>query len=241
MKLRPFFLSFVATCAALPALAAPVTFGQAFEQTGSQDFNLVDTGSGVTLSGTSQIYFIFSNVNGTLPPGLTGPLSATLTLNLASSTSDVVNNGTVSEGGFTGTFSIKLNTAVNGQTDLLSGIITAAANATLTGKNGGTGASFSASTPPVGAVGFKSAFVTFTGSTTEAFSLALSSLAPSFGDNGSGFLGPFAAAGSLTVSSNPAPSVTSSTPEPVSMLLLGFGTVLVGGCASRMRFNGLRS
>jgi hypothetical protein len=240
MRLRnSFFLSLVAGCvASVPSLASPVTFGQGLEQTAGQNFSLVDTGSGVTLTGTSQIYFVFSNINGTLPAALSGPLSATLTLNLSSNSTDVLNAsaGTISEGGFTGTFSITLNTPVGGQTNLLSGTITSAANATLTGKDGGTGASLSASTPPSGSVTYSSAFVQFTGSQTEAFSLALSSVVPSFVDNGSGFLAGFAAAGSLTFSSDPGPSVGPvATPEPISMLLLVFGLTLVGAFGYRLR------
>jgi len=219
----------------LPTLASPVTFAQGLEQNGSQDFHLVDTGSGVTLTASSQIYFIFSNVTGTLPPSLSGPLSATLTLNLASSTADSVSGGTISEGGFTGTFSIALNTPVNGQTNLLSGTIGSSANATITGKSGGTGATFSASTPPTGAVMYNSAFVQFINPTTEAFSLALSSVVPSFIDNGSGFLAAFSAAGSETFSSDPPPAVGSPTPEPLSMLLIGFGMMLIGAVGVRVR------
>lgn len=237
MKTRKPLLYALVACGlcSIPCLASPVTFGQGLEQNGSQDFHLVDTGSGVTLTASSQIYFIFSNVTGTLPPGLTGPLSATLTLNLASSTPDSVTNGTISEGGFTGTFSILLNTPVNGQTNLLSGTITSAANATLTGKSGGTGASLSASTPPTGAVMFSSAFVTFTNPITEAFSLALSSVVPSFVDNGLGYLAAFNAAASETFSSDPPPAVVSATPEPVSMLLIGFGMILIGAVGVRVR------
>jgi hypothetical protein len=212
----------------------PVTFGQGLEQNASQDFQLVDTGSGVTLTSSSQIYFVFSNVTGTLPPGLTGPLSATLTLDLSSTTPDSVTGGIISEGGFTGTFSIVLNTPVNGQTNLLSGTINSAANATLTGKEGGTGASLSASTPPTGSVTYNSAFVSFIDPTTEALSFALSSVVPSFEDNGSGFLAAFNAAGSETFSSNPPPVVTAS-PEPISMLLIGFGMMLFGAVGVRVR------
>jgi hypothetical protein len=206
------------------------------EQSAGQNFSLVDTGSGVILTGSSQIYFVFSNINGTLPAALSGPLSATLTLNLSSTTPDSFNaaTGTISEGGFTGTFSITLNTPVNGQTNLLSGTIASGANATLTGKSGGTGASLSASTPPTGSVIFSSAFVQFSGTQTEAFSLALSSVVPSFLDNGSGFLAAFGAAGSMTFSSDPGPNVA-GTPEPISMLLLGFGMILMGVFGYRLR------
>jgi hypothetical protein len=241
MRLRnPFLLSLVVGClGSFPTLASPVTFGQGLEQSGGQNFNLVDTGTGVTLTGTSEIYFVFSNINGTLPAALSGPISATLTLNLSSNTPDVVDaaTGTVSQGGFTGTFAITLNAPVNGQTNLLSGTITSGANATLTGKSGGTGASLSASTPPTGSVTFSSAFVQFPGSQTEAFSLALSSVVPSFTDNGSGFLSAFAAAGSLTFSSDPGPSMVApkATNEPLTMLLLGFGMLLMGAFGYRRR------
>jgi hypothetical protein len=229
---------FLGGACALPSFAGsvPTTFGQALEQSAGQDFHLVDTGSGVTLTASSQIYFVFSNVSG-LPAGLSGPLSATLTVNLASSTPDIYNaaTGIVSEGGFAGTFSLILNTPVNGQTNLLSGTITSAANATLSGKSGGTGATLSASTPPVGSVNFSSAFVQFPNIITEDLSLALSSVVPSFADNGAGFLGTFNAAGSATFSSNPAPTVVGTTPEPVSMLLLGFGMMLIGAVGVRVR------
>lgn len=227
----------VGSVCSIPSLAGPVptpaTFGQGLEQSASQDFNLVDTGSGVTLTASSQIYFVFSNVSG-LPANLTGPLSATLTLDLSSSTKDVVSNGIISETGFTGTFSIVLNSAINGQTNLLSGTINSAADATLSGKVGGTGASLSASTPPTGAVAYNSAFVSFVNPVTEALSFALSSVVPSFVDNGSGYIAPFSAAGSETFSSNP-PPVVGSTPEPVSMLLIGFGLMLIGAVGVRMR------
>jgi hypothetical protein len=234
-----FYSSLLAGVCAVSSIAGPVptpvTFGQGLEQNGSQDFHLVDTGSGVTLTASSQIYFVFSNVTGTLPPGLTGPLSATLTLDLSSSTPDSLTGGIISEGGFTGTFSITLNTPVNGKTNLLSGTINSAANATLTGKQGGTGASLSASTPPTGSVTYSSAFVSFIDPITEALSLALSSVVPSFEDNGSGFLAPFYAAGSETFSSNPPPAVVTSAPEPVSMLLIGFGMMLIGTVGVRVR------
>ena len=218
---------------ALPSLAAPVTFGQGLEQSASQDFHLVDTGSGVTLTASSQIFFVFSNVAG-LPSDLTGPLAATLTLNLASSSPDTISNGVISEGGFTGTFSIILNTAINGQTNLLSGTITSLADATLSGKSGGTSASLSASTPPPGAVSYNSAFVSFVNPVTEDLAFSLSSVVPSFVDNGSGYLAAFNAAGSETFSSNPPPIVTAS-PEPISMLLIGFGMMLVGAVGVRVR------
>jgi hypothetical protein len=211
----------------------PATFAQGLEQSASQDFQLVDTGSGVTLTASSQIYFVFSNVNG-LPSDLSGPLSATLTLNMSSTTPDSLNNGIISESGFTGTFSIVLNSPINGQTNLLSGVINSAADATLSGKVGGTAASLSASTPPTGAVSYNSAFVQFINPVTEAFSVALSSVVPSFMDNGSGFLAPFHAAGSETFSSNPPPVITAA-PEPLSVLLIGFGMILVSAVGVRIR------
>ena len=233
-----FYALLIGGIATIPSLAGPVptpaTFGQGLEQSASQDFHLVDTGSGVAFTASSQIYFVFSNVTGTLPPGLTGPLSATLTLDLSSSTADTMTNGNISEGGFTGTFSINLNTAVNGQTNLLSGTIGSAANATLNGKSGGTAATLSASTPPPGSVSYNSAFVQFLNPTTEALSFALSSVVPSFVDNGSGFLAAFNAAGSETFSSEPAPTI-GNTPEPVSMLLIGFGLMLIGTVGVRFR------
>jgi hypothetical protein len=225
----------IAGVCAIPAMASPVTFGQGLEQNASQDFNLVDTGTGVTLTATSQIYFVFSNVNGTLPARLTGPLSATLTLDLTSSTAAVLSNGTISEGGFSGTFEITLNSPVGGQTNLLSGTISPGANATLSGKSGGTSASFSASTPPAGSVVYSSAFVQFINPTTQAFSVALSSVVPSFVKNGSGFLAPFSAAGSETFSSEPPPVVRTATPEPVSMLIMGFGMMLISAVGFRIR------
>jgi hypothetical protein len=127
-----------------------------------------------------------------------------------------------------------LNTAINGQTNLLSGTITSLADATLSGKSGGTSASLSASTPPPGAVSYNSAFVSFVNPVTEALSFALSSVVPSFVDNGSGYLAAFNAAGSETFSSNPPPIVTAS-PEPISMLLIGFGMMLVGAVGVRVR------
>lgn len=234
------FTIFIGGVYVLPSFAGsvPSTFGQALEQSASQDFHLVDTGTGVTLTASSQIYFVFSNVNG-LPGGLSGPLAATLTVNLFSSTPDVydASTGIISEGGFTGTFSLILNSPIAGQTNLLSGTIASGANATLSGKSGGTGATLSASTPPTGSITYNSAFVQFPNIITEDLSLALSSVVPSFADNGSGLLSTFNAAGSATFSSNPAPTVVTvaTTPEPVSMLLMGFGMMLIGAVGVRAR------
>jgi len=61
----------------------------------------------------------------------------------------------------------------------------------------------------------------------QAFSLALSSVVPSFVDNGSAFLAAFHAEGSETT--------FSSTPEPISMLLIGFGMILISAVGVRVR------
>jgi len=212
----------ISAACSISSLAGPVTFGQGVEQSTSQDFQLVDTGSGVTLTASSQIFFVLSNISGTLPAGLSGPVSATFTLDLSSSTFDTLSNGNISESGFTGTFSIVLNTPVDGRTNLLSGSIGAGANLTLAGKNGGTSAGLSGSTPPDSSVTYTSAFTQFPDMTNDAFSLALSSVVPSFEDNGSGYLAPFEAAGIGTFSADSPTSIV-PTPEPISALLAGFG------------------
>ncbi len=222
--LRPLFTLAAVAAIAIPASAGTVTFGQFNEQNGTQDFLLTQSGATETFSGSSLVDFTFFNS----PSAPTGPQAATLNFDFTSTANDSASGGNLSEGDFTGTFSITLATAYQGQTNALSGTI-GDSGATLSGKSAGSSGSFSDSTPPANSVVFNSSFINFSSAQSEALAFSLSSVNPAFLDNGSGKLSPFTSAGSGTFSYSP----VANAPEPASMLLLGAGLIAFGGFGAR--------
>ena len=139
--LKPLFTLAAVAAIAIPASAGTMTFGQFNEQNGTQDFTLTQSGSTETFSGSSLVDYTFFNT----PNAPTGPQLATLNFDFTSTANDTTSGGNLSEGNFTGTFSITLANAYNGQTNALSGTI-GDAGATLSGKVGGNSGNFADST-----------------------------------------------------------------------------------------------
>jgi hypothetical protein len=192
---------------------------QFLEINGTQDFSIISGGGTTFFNGSSQVFFSFSN---TIPPSnpLPGIRQATLTWNASSTTIATDDAVTISQSGFSGTFSIIDNLL---GTNLLSGAF--GPFGTLSGPSGGTSATFSDSIPPVDEVTFTSAYLDFTLSTTQAFALSLSNLNPGLSLL-AGMPVDATAAGTGTFSADPLP--TSHTPEPASMALMGSALVAVG-------------
>jgi hypothetical protein len=228
------------------ASAAPITFAQFVETDGAQDWNISEsTSAGVTTTTTEEsgsAYFSFQGT-GAQPFG-GSPTLANFTLD---ATSTSLGNCAVAcgagdgftEAGYSGTFSF--TDAVAGSlfgTNFLSGTFAVTGSPATTGaqftSNIGSGnASFTASSTAgnLNQLIFTSAYLNFSPTTTEEVaSFSLSSLIPSFTvttpiNNQAYPNGTFAAAGSGTFSSNPAPS---STPEPATLGLVGAALIGMG-------------
>jgi hypothetical protein len=211
------------------ASAGSVTFAQTLG--GGQNFNFVDNGPGGTLTGTLQVDFFYEGINGVN----TNEQLATLTVDLSTTQGcgATCNTSNLQEGGFAGTFSILLNTPVDGMDNLLSGTITdTAGGGVLSGTGGAAALSVSGAD-----VNFTSDFISFEPSSFENLTFGFSSVTPGLTSDGEGSVASFTAAGTGTFASNPAPFV--ATPEPASMLLIGAGLIALGSFG-RKRLSGRR-
>jgi hypothetical protein len=147
--------------------------------------------------------------------------SALLTLFASSSTpGGLFGNTTAIQSGFSGTFSlIDDSGGIEQGKNLLSG--TFANHATVLGTLGGYGLSFydSDTTTSPNEIAFNSNFVSFSGG--EAVSFALTNLSAPLTIDSNNFLGNNTGSGVSTFSAN-------VTPEPFSMILVGFGLLICG-------------
>jgi hypothetical protein len=244
----------LATIAAGPVMAGPVTFAQYVEiPTSAEQWTVSSsTVAGVTtttVSATGNVLF-FSTLEG-LPGGgadATFTLTATST-QLGNCGATCLNTDTFSQQGFSGTFSFTDTDsgAFNGD-NLLSGTFAtngtpATSGAQFNSTVGGSGGGFeaSASTGDLGQLIFTSSLLTFTGAIEEDASFSLSSLIPdppgfavmgiTTGVNGTQAYpsaGPFDAAGTGTF------AYASSVPEPATLGLVG-GALLGLGFLGRKR------
>jgi hypothetical protein len=176
--------------------------------------------------------------------GASGPISAKLIIDLiaapgsAASSSSAGGINYLVQPGLSGTFSIVADTAFtyNGitSTDLLHGSIT---NATISGQVGSSSGSVNGSTLTLHdgtAVQFGSGFLDFSNTVNRDFALTLTAINPSIAVSSSGPARTFRAASTGSFSSDPAPLINGSVPEPASwaLMLAGFGAV---GTAMRRR------
>jgi hypothetical protein len=203
------------------ALQTPVTFAQITAPTLPGDFTVTDNSTSDIFSvADQQINFIYENITGTLPAGLSGEQTAFLTITAISTTPGSINGGIITESGYSGSFSIiRSNPAMNGLSNLLSG--TFRTGATISGPVGTTSGTFSDSTALVQTeVVFTSSFISFGSGASESIALSFSDQSAPLALGLGNFLSSFAAEGFGTFGSGPAPE---ALPEPGSIFSVGIG------------------
>ena len=209
----------------------PVTFVQFNLNTAPGDFIITDNGSSDTLTVTSQLldFFSFANI-ANLPADVAHGQVATLNLSLTTTTHATNVGGSLSEGGFSGSFSIIRNTpASNGQSNLLSGTL---GGGLLTGSSGAASATFSDSTTFGGTIALTSSFISLSNALQEDFSISLTGMPVAFTIGLGNFISNDVANGAGTLDSNPVPQ---ALPEPTSMFLMGAGLLPLAWFAKRKR------
>lgn len=202
--------------------AQTITFAQFLEVNGSNDFAFVNNGvngSFNTVSGGSEISFVYQNIAG-LPAELSGPQAAHIYVTAGTTTPAMLSgNRTVQSFDQTFTIQILRDTPASlligsgSRTNLLTAVITSngITTADLTGEQGGSSAAYTATTPNQ-VLNFTSDFLDFTAPITERnLALSFSSVEPSYSTGNGGFLRSFGAAGSGTFASNPGPSYNPPT------------------------------
>lgn len=140
-----------------------------------------------------------------------------LTVTASSYTPGTLIGGNISQGGYSGTFSI--TSTPTGGTNYLSGHF--GGSGRLSGTSSGGSTTFQDSVPPNGEVGFTSNFFDLTGAHSQALAFSLSAVTPGLSLNG-GFLNTFSATVTGTF------SVDYDVPEAGTSLLVGFGLLGLG-------------
>lgn len=236
-----------ASLLAAPAMAAITTFAV-------YDGVTTDPNMRVEKSGpTSGAIFSITNPGDTTPGSVPvhfeykggalealGQISALFTLNAVINTAATITPipgfGTqLTQPVGTGTFSFVSTQAFNvgatsygAGTNLLSGSFCTVA---LGGLDGATAGSFNGSTNTCNFLTFTSDILSFAGSTTRDFSIALGSITPSLGANQGEMLNSFSAFSDGSFSADPAPSI----PEPGTWMMMILGMGLVGHVHRRRR------
>jgi hypothetical protein len=184
---------------------------------------------------TATIDVNFSFLQGGI--GTSGPISAKLIIDLVdlsntpASTASLGGVNYIVQPGLTGTFSIIADVpfsygGVTG-TNLLSGSIK---NASISGQVNSSSGSVNGSTLALAdptAVQFNSDFLDFSNTVNRDFALTLTAINPGLAKTATGPARTFRAAATGSFSSDPAPLVDGSVPEPVmwAMMVVGFGMV----------------
>ncbi len=231
------------TTFALPAGAVTVTYANFSQATSAKQFSYARVGPGAGTGNRLYTTAVDSSAPGavavdfryllSMPAPLQGFQDAMLTFDAATTETMTVSVGTSSQGGFTGSLSVRRVVPLDGKDNLLSISFT---NATLFSVLGGSSASYTISIPAAGTlISQSSDFVDF-GMVVEAdFALSFSAVAPTFQSEPGGYGEAFRANATGTFASNPAPSFVPE-PETWAMLITGFG--LVGHAARRRRATG---
>jgi hypothetical protein len=237
--------SVLALSLAAPAFAGTLTTFATTTDVNSSDITWTDNGTSGTLNTSNTttgdlVNFQFEHIAG-LQSYLQGNLTAYEKINnglgvttTAAGTSDGVNDSQSINSVFS--ISYTLATPINVGGMLLSNLLTATvtpntASASITGTDGGSSATLSASTnnKNVYTVSFTSDFLKFQPSTSYSISLAFNSVTPDFELDNS-FISSFVADLVGSFAANPAPT---SIPEVPSAALLIIGMAAVGVSARR--------
>lgn len=219
------------------------TFAQSFDNGNTPVGPYIFTNAGASSSlgvagGSVPLSFMYTVANGYGPQY--DPTNATLSVSGVVSGPATINSGTVTQNFSSITFAYTADTAVNGQTNLLTATFTASPNSSiaLQGTLSGGAATFSASdVNGAGVADYTSSFLTFTNAhqttTSEQFSVSLSGVnnTPS-GDagptvNGNGYVDSFEGDGTSTFSANQIPQsqTPNGVPEPMAAALLAVGAI----------------
>ena len=164
-----------------------------------------------------------------MPPALQGIQAAFLSFDASTTETLTVNGDTSSQGGFSGTVSIRRAVPLNGQDNLLTINF---GNATLFSLQGSGAATYTIAIPAGGSfMSQTSAFLDFGTVMAADFALSFSALTPKFQGEHGGYGESFRANATGTFASSPPPSVVPE-PETWALLITGFGLV---GYAARRR------
>ena len=209
-----------------PGSASLTSFGQFLDFTNS--FVVTNNLSSESLAVMSEpVTFLFNSVDGILPPDVSGSQDAIFTLSATTTTPAVTNGSTISEGGFSGDFSITRSVPTSGGfTNLLSG--TFGPDPILGGTIGGSSPTFSV--PDNTQVVFTSDFIAFSGPLMEALEFSLSGATHGLGFGTGNFLQSFTSSGVGTFAADPDPEVS---PEPSSIVSMGAGLLGLAWFAAR--------
>lgn len=213
---------------AASAFGQTTTFAQFVSAAGGQDYiftNNTFNGNFNTVGGGAPVFFFYQNVPG-LPAELQGLQSAHVfvTTTTTQSGSSTGPGGTVTQP-MNSQITIQIfrdtpaspGTGGGSRTNLLTAVITPSGGTpSLTGTDGGTSATLSATTPAHTVV-FTSHFLSFASTTNRNLGLSFSSVSPTFTLGSGNFLQNFNAAGTGTFASNPVPVYIGPTAAAVSL------------------------
>jgi hypothetical protein len=218
------FLAVIVLALVFTAKAQTTTFGQ-FTNDGVQEFVFTNNTSSATfgtVSGGAAVQFRYRNINGMLPPSLTGFQSAHLTLTSTTTQPATSATGNVTQPlNQTVTIAIirdtpaPILTGTGSRTNLLTAVITTNSSPPdIVGTAGGQSATFSASTAPQN-VTYSSDFINFTTTTQRNFSFSFSAVTPGINIGAGSFLQSFTADATGTFASDPPPTYTPPTAAAV--------------------------
>ena len=203
------------------AQAVPITFATYNQDSAYNDVDFTQDGGGTSASlytntlGGTPVSFQFSNI-ASLPPALTGPVAAHMTMSFGTTIPVIVDGGHLTQFMESGSITFRRDS----DNAILLQVTVSTGYPAIDGSIADTGVNLIGDQDLGDTVTFSSAFVNFTGSSSRSFSINLTSIVPPLGVTGD-FLRNFTAASSGSFASDPPPSV----PEPTSLALIGLGLI----------------
>lgn len=202
--------------ASTTAQAAPVQFG-GYTQTSVGSPISFNTTTG-TVSGSSQVSFSFSNLGVLSPAALNSPIDATMTIALYTTQPVFVGGGILYGAYDSAVLTITANTAIAGQTNLLTVNVNnigsiLATTGSVTPSYSGTGTQAD--------IVYNSAFLNFNPTYTGSINIGFILQSALTKNGGTGFFNTNTATSGGQFSAEPLPSV----PEPASIALVGLGLI----------------